>query len=94
MSLFIYLSLFHGSGYFRNHNTAAFQLSFRFNTPFYLIGLLLKLLYSLGSLNMLTALTHGGVLYSRRGKINLFFSSFLSSGLLMFSFHCTSVVLL
>lgn len=64
MSLFLHLSFFCGRRYFYNHNTAAFQL-FYFNIIFCLIDPLLKLLYSLGSLNTLMTQTHGRIFYSR-----------------------------
>lgn len=48
----------------------------------------------LGSLNILMALTHGGIYHSRIGKINFFFNSFVSSGLLLLSFHLTSWIVL
>lgn len=48
----------------------------------------------LGSLNMLMALTHHGIYHSRIGKINFFFNSFVSSGLLLLSFRLTSWIVL
>lgn len=66
MSLFLHLSFFFwGRKYFKNHDTAALQL-FCCNTIFCLRDPLLKLLYSLGSLNMLMTQTHGKIFYSRK----------------------------